>query len=294
MKLAVAFAALASACGVSSALTVYVMSSGDAATDTAAVNRLTGAGYTVQLGVQGDAFDGTVNLAGVDAIYLQNNFNWNVAGLLPPAGAQQLTAWVSAGGRLVTSEWVIYYSGVGSRFGAIGSMLPAVVTASYGGYSTSMMTRANLNDSIDAGVPAAFTCPLDSYAGTEMFTTAKPGARTYYTTGNYPGAAALVGWGVGRGSVYSFLSTCGPTQLGNANFGQLFTNVFGASRCESVDFNCDGAIATDADIEAFFSCLSGECPPPPCGNTADFDGDGATATDADIEAFFRVLAGGHC
>jgi hypothetical protein len=64
--------------------------------------------------------------------------------------------------------------------------------------------------------------------------------------------------------------------------------------CGSADFNCDGAIGTDADIEAFFACIAGSCPPPPCASTADFNGDGAIGTDADIEAFFRVLAGGPC
>jgi hypothetical protein len=29
-------------------------------------------------------------------------------------------------------------------------------------------------------------------------------------------------------------------------------------------------------------------------STADFNGDGDVGTDADIEAFFRVLAGGNC
>jgi hypothetical protein len=64
--------------------------------------------------------------------------------------------------------------------------------------------------------------------------------------------------------------------------------------CGSADFNCDGDVGTDADIEGFFACLSGVCPPPPCANSADFNGDGDTGTDADIEAFFRVLGGGAC
>jgi hypothetical protein len=68
----------------------------------------------------------------------------------------------------------------------------------------------------------------------------------------------------------------------------------GGPTCGSADFNCDGATGTDADIESFFACLSGDCPPPPCTSSADFNGDGATGTDADIEAFFRVLAGGSC
>ena len=65
-----------------------------------------------------------------------------------------------------------------------------------------------------------------------------------------------------------------------------------AQYCGSADFDGDGDSATDADIEAFFACIAGNCCDA-CGS-ADFDGDGDTATDADIEAFFRVLAGGYC
>jgi hypothetical protein len=68
----------------------------------------------------------------------------------------------------------------------------------------------------------------------------------------------------------------------------------GGPSCGSADFDCDGDTATDADIEAFFRCLAGNCPAAPCTSSADFNGDGDSATDADIEAFFRVLAGGHC
>jgi hypothetical protein len=67
-----------------------------------------------------------------------------------------------------------------------------------------------------------------------------------------------------------------------------------APTCGSADFNCDGDVATDADIESFFACLAGNCPAESCASSADFDGDGDSATDADIEAFFRVLAGGAC
>jgi hypothetical protein len=62
--------------------------------------------------------------------------------------------------------------------------------------------------------------------------------------------------------------------------------------CGSADFNHDGDLGTDADIEAFFACLGGSC----CStcDSADFNGDGDLGTDADIEAFFRVLGGGPC
>jgi hypothetical protein len=64
--------------------------------------------------------------------------------------------------------------------------------------------------------------------------------------------------------------------------------------CGTADFNCDGDTGTDADISAFFACIAGSCPPPPCTSTADFNGDGDVGTDADIAAFFSVLAGGPC
>jgi hypothetical protein len=60
----------------------------------------------------------------------------------------------------------------------------------------------------------------------------------------------------------------------------------------TADFNGDGDLGTDADIEAFFACLAGSCCPG-CGS-ADFNGDGDLGTDGDIEAFYRVLGGGSC
>jgi hypothetical protein len=72
------------------------------------------------------------------------------------------------------------------------------------------------------------------------------------------------------------------------------SSCFGGHFCGSADFNCDGAVGTDADIESFFACLSGNCPGLPCISNADFNGDGAVGTDADIESFFRVLSGGPC
>jgi hypothetical protein len=73
--------------------------------------------------------------------------------------------------------------------------------------------------------------------------------------------------------------------------GGYATDLPGQPPC-SGDFDGDGDAGTDADIEAFFACLSGSCCEL-CG-TADFDGDGDAGTDADIEAFFRVLGGHEC
>jgi hypothetical protein len=59
------------------------------------------------------------------------------------------------------------------------------------------------------------------------------------------------------------------------------------------DFNQDGDVGTDADIEAFFACLGGTCCDT-CPVDADYNCDGDVGTDGDIEAFFRVLGGGQC
>ncbi len=64
--------------------------------------------------------------------------------------------------------------------------------------------------------------------------------------------------------------------------------------CGTGDFDGDGDIGTDADIEAFFACLAGNCCTTCYPNGADFNADGDAGTDQDIESFFRVLAGGNC
>jgi hypothetical protein len=64
--------------------------------------------------------------------------------------------------------------------------------------------------------------------------------------------------------------------------------------CGTSDFNGDGDFGTDADIEAFFACLAGNCCDACFPGGSDFNGDGDVGTDADIESFFRVLAGGAC
>jgi hypothetical protein len=64
--------------------------------------------------------------------------------------------------------------------------------------------------------------------------------------------------------------------------------------CGTSDFNGDGDFGTDADIEAFFACLAGNCCAACYPGGSDFNADGDFGTDQDIESFFRVLAGGPC
>ena len=81
-----------------------------------------------------------------------------------------------------------------------------------------------------------------------------------------------------------------PVQL--ASYWLWFPPSLYVPSCGSSDFDGDGESGTDADIQAFFACIAGNCCET-CGS-ADFNGDGDIGTDADLEAFFRVLAGGSC
>jgi hypothetical protein len=89
--------------------------------------------------------------------------------------------------------------------------------------------------------------------------------------------------------LYKDLNYAGPTDRG-ANIWRV--RYAPAGPCCTSDFDGDGDVGTDADIQAFFACLGGNCCAT-CGS-ADFNNDGDVGTDADIESFFRVLAGGAC
>lgn len=100
----------------------------------------------------------------------------------------------------------------------------------------------------------------------------------------------LTGWVLYEASG---ISGDGQVVVGTGRRGDVYESwIAHIPRCGSADFNGDGDTGTDADIEAFFACLAGDC----CGTcgTADFNADGDVGTDADIEAFFRVLGGGTC
>jgi hypothetical protein len=86
--------------------------------------------------------------------------------------------------------------------------------------------------------------------------------------------------------------------IGTGNTARMLTRTAGVNPCTPNfcclnDFNGDGDVGTDLDIEDFFRCLAGNCCAT-CPPNADFNCDGDVGTDGDIEAFFRVLAGGPC
>jgi hypothetical protein len=107
-------------------------------------------------------------------------------------------------------------------------------------------------------------------------------------TGSWSNTVAQSVWSDGT---TLYVAGSGFHNTANRNEALLWSRPLPPS-CGSADFNHDGDSGTDADIEAFFACVAGNC----CSqcDSADFNGDGDVGTDADIEAFFRVLAGGSC
>lgn len=106
-------------------------------------------------------------------------------------------------------------------------------------------------------------------------------------TGANASTLNILSAGAEDSGVYDVLvqNTCGSVASSTATLTVV-------SLCGTADFNGDGDVGTDLDIEAFFAALAGNV----CATcwSADFDGDGDTGTDLDIEAFFRVLGGGSC
>ncbi len=251
------------------AASVYLMSSGDSFTDSAASLALTSRGHTVTIGLAHYEFDGSANLAGFDTVYLQCNYSWT-AGAMPLAGQQQLIDWVSSGGRLVTSEWTTYYTYAGGWFDTLATIMPAEHSFTYDFQFFTAYSQVTPDAEINAGLPPVFDFPLTSFAGTETHTVAKPGATTYYTTSTSIDAAGLVGWSWGAGRVYSFLSTCGADQVSDPEFGQLFSNVMGSGSGCYPDCENDGDLDI-FDYLCFLNEFAASSPYADCENDGDWD-----------------------
>ncbi len=82
-----------------------------------------------------------------------------------------------------------------------------------------------------------------------------------------------------------------------AGFSGATSPQFGASPCDSIDFNQDGLFPDTADIEDFLSVFAGgacsTAPVPGCGDI-DFNNDGLFPDTTDIDSLLSVFSGGPC
>lgn len=202
---------------------VYVMSSGDASTDAAVLADMSRYAHTAVLGVQYWEFDGTQSLAGYDCVYIQANANW-ATGDMPANGQTALVAYVNGGGGLVTAEWVMWKTSVGS-FQTLGSVYAALPSGAYTGNPQYDLSVATPDPIMNAGLPASFTILSDSYAGTEtILTQTQSGATVFYNSTYNQFKLGLIGWDYGSGRCANFNTTNGPNFLNDPNGGRLMSN----------------------------------------------------------------------
>ena len=200
---------------------VYVIAGGDANQDNDIKTVLESFGHSVQIGLQYQVFDGSVNLSGYNVVLFLLSDNW-AAGDMPVAGQTQLVNFVNSGRGLVTGEWVYWAWAAQGDLDTLYPVLPAITVGTFN-YATPITYTANKYDRIlNDGVTSPFTFNVTNYDGTETDIWPKKGAFTFYDSDNY--SSGLLGWTYKRGNVLSFSTPIGPNELLNANYQQLLSN----------------------------------------------------------------------
>jgi len=169
-----AFAALVPA--IASGARVYIFRGGDPAADNAVRQTLQERGHSPNLGIETIDFDGTqVKLADFDVVVVFGNagFIYRMAA----GGKTAIRDYLLGVGRLVTAEnFIADLTGDAT----LGPVLPA--TSCGGGAKATSITYsqvAPIDPIIHSGLPASFTFPLDSNAGTCLEPVS--GARAFYS-----------------------------------------------------------------------------------------------------------------
>ena len=159
---------------------ILLMGSGNSAQDLKLKNQLATLTNKAINIVMLSSFDNSSNvLETTDVVVLQNNYNWNSQTLTD--GAQTaLKTFVTKGGGLLTTEWVIYNMAQG-LLKTLKDVIPVVPTSAYTTKSPIRYIK-NINDSVlNDGVSADFTFLSENIAGTETaITQAKNGAIIFY------------------------------------------------------------------------------------------------------------------
>ncbi len=230
-KLALVFSSLVLAVSGANAADVYVFSTGNAGVDAAYAAALTGQGHTPTIGVQWNAFDGSVNLAAYDAVFMNHSANWGSSNQqVSVAGQQQLVNFVNNGGGLITTEWIIYNNGTsgGVVYATLMPILPATYANTWNSIAQTTFSQVTPDPIINAGLPASFLVDNDNFSGRETGLRARAGATVFYQSSNLSSGtfvnAGLSGWQVGNGRVISISNMPGLTSLNNDNYERLIGN----------------------------------------------------------------------
>ncbi len=277
------------------AANVYVFGTNNAAVDQAYFNALSTRGHNVTIGVQGNQFNGTIDLAGIDVVIMTYGPHWGSSGgRTPTAGQQQLADWVTlGGGGLISTEWICYAS---TSFPIVYPILPVTYGGTWNGTTTTTFTNIDPNPIMIQNLPSSFTVTTDTHSGVESLLTAKLGSQVFYQSSNLSGPTTLnagaSGAQVGAGRTGSLSTIPGVNSLGNANYATMVANLVSWVADEGfcpacpADFDQDGGV-TGGDISSFFEQYEQGAP------CADTDQDGGVSS-SDIATFFVAFEAGGC
>lgn len=212
------------AANTAAAADVLVLSGGNATNDNEVKSALEGRGFNVTVGPEAASFDGG-GLSGIEAVVLLTNYNWSGNGAsMPDPGETALKSFIQNGGGLITSEWLIWRQGANQgAFPILAEAIPATSGGVYRSAASATYTQLAPNAILNAGLPASFSFNTGSLSGTESRIQPKSGATVFYNS-DYADGNGLIGWGYGAGRVISFSTLVGNTEIGDANYRQLFGN----------------------------------------------------------------------
>ncbi len=280
---------------------VYLLISGDAATDSAVTSTLTARGFSVTEGVEWSAFDGSqVNLNLTDVVVFLNNHNWSDDDM-PVDGQQALVDFVNAGGGLITGGWSGYNAN-GNDLQTLEAVFPFTYS-SFVSQSPTTYTQVSAEATLNANLPTAFTFALGDVGGTEEQIAAKAGATEFYSSSG-TGQAGLVGWHSGSGNVASFSNLLTATSFDNADFATLFANAVEWADQGRFSLSCEpmqarvGQLSTmgyEAPIRPILHREPGYQAPVDAGESgtaATRDAQGR-AVSADVTYYADPLSGGY-
>jgi len=198
-------------------------------TDTRAVQTLLDAnGQTATIGPAISSFTGAGgaggSLTGYQAVVLLDGDGTSGGYDMSSAGQTALLNFVKSGHGLVTGEWADPSKTSPNPMNILDAALPVMPDTSSDSITSLSYSRDATNSMLDAGVSSSFGFTADKDGGTEDDFTRRTGATVYYSSSGGDSPDGLVGWYYGSGMVLSFSTLCGPDELGNKNYGQLFCN----------------------------------------------------------------------
>jgi len=233
------------------AQSVYVLTGGNSSTDQMVANSLRAAGFNVTIGVQTPSWNATqANLSSYDSLVMLNNINWR--GKMATEGAASIRDYISAGGGLITGEWMAYNAQYNS---IIADFMPADYAGFLGDDSLDTdFTNVEVDSTLSEGLSGKFKVKKGSAEGTESKLRAKANAKVFYSS-SASGGAGLVGWNYGQGKVLAFSSILTGDEIDNNDLKKLISNAGKwTARQKQGDGGGGTAVTPEGSSLALFAC----------------------------------------